>query len=47
MIHSDAGAAPTLFDDPVRVADAIVKKVGKTIVLALPLGLGKIGRAHV
>jgi acyl-CoA hydrolase len=41
MIHSDAGAAPTLFDDPARVADAIVEKVGKTIVLALPLGLGK------
>ncbi len=41
MIHSDAGAAPALFNDPVRVADAIVEKVGKRIVLALPLGLGK------
>ena len=41
MIHSDGGAAPRTFDDPARIADAIVEKVGKTIVLALPLGLGK------
>src|SRR5580700_10730009 len=39
MIHS--GAGPARFSDPVRLADAIVEKVGKTIVLALPLGLGK------
>jgi hypothetical protein len=39
MIHS--GAGPATFDDPARLADAIVEKVGKTIVLALPLGLGK------
>ena len=39
MIHS--GAGPVIFDDPVRLADVIVEKVGKTIVLALPLGLGK------
>jgi acyl-CoA hydrolase len=39
MIHS--GVGPERFDDPARVADAIIKKVGKTIVLALPLGLGK------
>ena len=39
MIHSDTG--PQKFDDPERLADAIVEKVGKTIVLALPLGLGK------
>ena len=41
MIHSDAGAAPRTFDDPARIADAIVENVGKRIVLALPLGLGK------
>jgi acyl-CoA hydrolase len=39
MIHT--GAAPATFDDPARLADAIVERVGKTIVLALPLGLGK------
>ena len=33
--------APLTFDDPAPLADAIVAKVGKTIVLALPLGLGK------
>src|SRR3984957_11664849 len=36
-----AGAGPATFDDAGRLADAIVEKVGKTIVLALPLGLGK------
>jgi hypothetical protein len=39
MMHS--GAGPARFDDPARLADAIVEKVGKTIVLAMPLGLGK------
>src|SRR3984957_5850735 len=39
MIHS--GAGPARFSDPVRLPDQIVEKVGKTIVLALPLGLGK------
>ncbi len=39
MIHS--GASPQKFADPARVAEVIVEKVGKTIVLALPLGLGK------
>jgi len=39
MIHS--GAGPARFADPARLADSIVEKVGKTIVLALPLGLGK------
>jgi acyl-CoA hydrolase len=36
-----AGGSPTRFDDAARLADAIVERVGKTIVLALPLGLGK------
>jgi acyl-CoA hydrolase len=40
MIHSGSGA-PARFDDAARLADAIVEKVGNTIVLALPLGLGK------
>ncbi len=39
MIHSPAGAQS--FADPARLADAIVERLGKTIVLALPLGLGK------
>ena len=41
MIHSDAAGAPQMFEDPARIADAIIEKVGRTIVLALPLGLGK------
>jgi acyl-CoA hydrolase len=39
MIHSSV--RPERFDDPARLADAIIEKVGKTITLALPLGLGK------
>jgi acyl-CoA hydrolase len=39
MMHS--GAGPAKFDDPGRLADAIVEKVGKSIVLALPVALGK------
>src|SRR5580698_8976490 len=35
------GTSPQKFADPARLADVIVEKVGKTIVLALPLGLGK------
>jgi hypothetical protein len=33
--------APVTFDDAAPLADAILARVGKTIVLALPLGLGK------
>ena len=39
MIRSDGG--PISFGDAGRLADAIVERVGKTIVLALPLGIGK------
>jgi acyl-CoA hydrolase len=41
MIHSAATAGPRCFDDAARLADTIVDNVGKTIVLGLPLGLGK------
>ena len=33
--------APAQFDSADRLADAIIARVGKTIVLAMPLGLGK------
>ena len=36
-----AGGAPTRFDDADRVAEAVLARAGKKIVLALPLGLGK------
>jgi len=39
MIHS--AAPPQTFADPARLADTIIERVGRTIVLALPLGLGK------
>jgi len=39
MMHLGAGLAR--FTDPARLADAVIDKVGKTIVLAMPLGLGK------
>lgn len=39
MIHS--GVGPVQFDDASRLADAIVERIGKTVVLALPLGVGK------
>ena len=36
-----SGAGPSAFDDAGRAAEAIISRVGKNIVLALPLGLGK------
>jgi acyl-CoA hydrolase len=36
-----SGAGPIPFDDADRVAEAIISRVGRKIVLALPLGLGK------
>ncbi len=35
------GSGPAQFEDADRLADAIIARVGKKIVLALPLGLGK------
>jgi acyl-CoA hydrolase len=36
-----AGGGPAIFGDPAQLADSIIEKVGRNIVLALPLGLGK------
>ena len=43
MIHSrPAGAeGAAQFDSPAAIAEAIIETVGKTVMLALPLGLGK------
>jgi acyl-CoA hydrolase len=35
------GGGPAVFDDAARLANSIVERVGRSIVLALPLGLGK------
>jgi acyl-CoA hydrolase len=32
---------PILFEDPKQIADAVIARVGKRVVLGLPLGLGK------
>src|SRR5215475_15077637 len=39
MMRSPGG--PAKFEDPNLLADAIIGRVGRNIVLALPLGLGK------
>jgi acyl-CoA hydrolase len=36
-----SGLAPIPFEDPDRLAEAVIERVGRRIVLALPLGLGK------
>ncbi|HEY5280122.1 MAG TPA: acetyl-CoA hydrolase, partial [Pseudolabrys sp.] len=35
------GGGPVVFQDPERIAETIIERVGSNIVLALPLGLGK------
>ena len=40
-----SGRAPLTFHDPDVLADAIIARVGKNIMLALPLGLGGGWRA--
>src|ERR1022692_2380108 len=34
-------SGPAQFDDVERLADTLIERIGRTIVLALPLGLGK------
>jgi len=41
MVGMTRERAPVSFEDPERVADEIIARVGKSITLALPLGLGK------
>ena len=41
MIRPSTGSRPEEFNDSGQIADAIVERIGKKIVLALPLGLGK------
>src|SRR5882724_10947608 len=41
MLPTRENRGPVRFDDPDALADAIIARVGKSIVLALPLGLGK------
>jgi acyl-CoA hydrolase len=35
------GVTPVVYEDPDRLAEAVIERVGKNIVLGLPLGLGK------
>src|SRR3979411_641648 len=41
MLPTRENRGPVRFDDPDALAAAIIARVGKSIVLALPLGLGK------
>ncbi len=41
MVQHDVSSGPEIFEDASAIADAIISRVGKRIVLALPLGLGK------
>ncbi len=41
MVQRGVSSGPEIFEDASAIADAIISRVGKRIVLALPLGLGK------
>jgi len=40
-VNQPTAAAPAHYSDPATLADAIIARVGRRVVLALPLGLGK------